>query len=169
MRRLAVVALTVLLIGGLSCGEGTAPVSVPVQQPDPLIFSGLTGLLHCPVTTGESAVATIGPEGGTLTLGAHSLRIPAGALRSAVTISAEVPAGTVLSIVLQPEGLQFQTPARLTLSYAACGVLRAVLPKRIAYTTDDLVILSFISSWDNLLARRVTGSLDHFSTYAVAW
>jgi hypothetical protein len=163
------VALTLLWIGGLSCGESTAPITIPARQPDPLIFSGLTGLLSCPVTTGESAVATIGPEGGTLTVGAHVLRIPAGALTSAVTISAAVPAGNVVSIVLQPEGLQFQTPAQLTLSYAECGVLHAALPKRIAYTTDELVILSFISSWDNLLARRVTGSLDHFSTYAVAW
>ena len=169
MRRVFIVALACLWLVGLSCRESVAPISVPVQQPDPLIFSGITGLLSCPVATTESAVATIGPEGGTLTVGPHSLRIPAGALESDVTISAEAPAGSVVSIVLQPEGLQFETPALLTLSYAECGALRALLLKRIAYTDDALTILSFIPSWDNLLARRVTGRLDHFSTYAVAW
>jgi len=104
-----------------------------------------------------------------MTVGPHSLLVPPGALAAPVTITARVPADTVVSIVLGPEGLEFQHPAFLTLSYAGCGVLRTWLPKRIAYTSDDLVILEYLWSWDNLWAQRVTGRLDHFSTYAVAW
>jgi hypothetical protein len=39
----------------------------------------------------------------------------------------------------------------------------------VAFTGPDLVILDYLRSWDNVLAKSVTGRLDHFSTYAVAW
>jgi hypothetical protein len=171
-RRLFAVALGCLWVGVLSCSESTSPNAPPVQQPesaDILGLGGLSGLLSCSVTTTESAVATIGSEGGTLTVGAHSLRVPPGALTSTVTISAQAPAGSVVRVALQPEGLQFEQPAVLTLSYAGCGLLWNFLPKRIAYTTDALAILSYLLSWDNLWARRVSGRIDHFSTYAIAW
>jgi hypothetical protein len=86
-------------------------------------------------------------------------------------ISAEAPVGTVNSVRLFPEGLKFAAgkPAQLTLSYGNCPLLGQVLPKRIAYTTDLLQILSYVLSVDDLLHKRVTGSLEHFSRYAVAW
>ncbi len=88
-----------------------------------------------------------------------------------MVITAEAPVGTVNSVQLQPEGLQFAQgrPARLTLSYANCPLLGRLLPKRIAYTTDLLEILSYVLSVDDLLNKRVTGALEHFSRYAVAW
>jgi hypothetical protein len=55
------------------------------------------------------------------------------------------------------------------MSYANCGRVTWLLPKRIAYTTDALLILELLASLDNPLARRVSADLDHFSTYAVAW
>jgi hypothetical protein len=41
--------------------------------------------------------------------------------------------------------------------------------KRVAYTTERLEILSYLLSRDNLLLMRVSGELEHFSRYAVAW
>jgi hypothetical protein len=99
------------------------------------------------------------------------LVIPAGALDHPVRIIGEAPVGNVVSVRFQPQGLQFDsnhTP-KLTLDYKACGIVRNLLPKRVAYTDDKLNILSFLLSSDNLLTQRVTGDVHHFSRYAVAW
>jgi hypothetical protein len=130
-----------------------------------------SGLLACDPLPYASGQQTIGPAGGTLVIGPHTLTVPAGALSAPVLISGEAPVGTVNSVQLRPEGLQFAQghPAKLTLSYANCPLLGSLLPKRIAYTTDLLQILSYVLSVDDLVHRRITGSLEHFSRYAVAW
>ncbi len=43
------------------------------------------------------------------------------------------------------------------------------LPKQIVYTTDLLVILETLQSVDNPPSQTVTGQLQHFSDYAIAW
>lgn len=128
-----------------------------------------TGLLSCSPLPYDSVSRTIGPDGGWLQAGPHSLYVPAGALDHDVTITAVVPSARVNVIRFQPEGLQFDRSAALTMSYANCNLLGKLLPKRIAYTTDDLRILSYLLSLDLLSLRKVTGKLDHFSSYAVAW
>ncbi len=130
-----------------------------------------SGLLACDPLPSASASATIGPDGGVLLVGPHKLTVPAGALAVPVVISGQAPVGTVNSVQLQPEGLQFAAgkPAKLTLSYANCPLLGSLLPKRVAYTTDLLAILSYLPSLDDLLGRTVTANLAHFSRYAVAW
>jgi len=55
------------------------------------------------------------------------------------------------------------------MSYANCNLLGTLLPKRIAYTDDALNILSYLLSLDNLFAKKVTGKVNHFSNYAIAW
>jgi hypothetical protein len=127
-------------------------------------------LLQCNPLPADSASETIGPEGGTLQVGVHSLSVPPGALETPVTISAVAPTGPVNSVQFEPSGLTFSQPATLTMSYANCGLLWSLIPKRIAYTTDDLLqILSYLVSVDHWRSQRVTGQVDHFSTYAVAW
>ena len=79
-----------------------------------------------------------------------------------------VAPGTVNAVQFEPAGLQFQQTAYLTLSYANCNLLGSLAPKRIAYTTDALV-LEYLLSADNLFAGHVTGELQHFSEYAIAW
>ena len=171
-----------LLVGALGLASCTATGDGPTgvgDSPSALLGSG-GGLLGTPIGSGllacdplpyASASDTIGPEGGTLVVGPHRLTIPAGALSAPVLITAEAPVGTVNSVQLQPEGLQFAAgkPAKLTLSYANCPLLGSLLPKRIAYTTNLLDILSYVPSLDDLLGRKVTGTLEHFSRYAVAW
>ena len=81
-----------------------------------------------------------------------------------------VPTGLGVNAVhFQPAGLQFRAPAALTMSYANCSLLGKLLPKRIAYTTDNLSILSYLLSLDNLFSKYVTGKLNHFSSYVIAW
>jgi len=157
----------------LGCGD-RSPLGVPSQAPTPhdaLIGNPLapTGLLACQPLLYDSTTQTIGPEGGTIQIGAHSLVIPAGALASPTTITAVVASGPVNAVRFQPEGLQFEQTAYLTMSYANCDVLGSLAPKRIAYTTDALGILEYLLSADDLFAQRVTGELHHFSEYAIAW
>jgi len=177
--------LSALILAGAlslaSCATGDdGPAGMPADAaPSPLLGSGDgllgttlgSGLLACDPLPYASASKTIGPEGGTLAIGPHLLTVPAGALAAPVTITGDAPVGTVNSVRLYPEGLRFATgtPARLTLSYSNCPLLGRLLPKRIAYTTDLLEILSYVLSTDDLMGKKVTGSLEHFSRYAVAW
>jgi hypothetical protein len=55
------------------------------------------------------------------------------------------------------------------MSYANCNLLGLLLPKQVAYVGDNLSILSYLLSFDNLFASQVTGKVNHFSIYAVAW
>ncbi len=116
-----------------------------------------------------TATQTVGPAGGVIRIGPHALSIPAGALDAPVTITATAPSDKVNRVQFQPEGLVFRRSAALTMSYANCSLLGKILPKRIAYTTDALAILSYVVSLDNLFAKNVTGKLNHFSNYAIAW
>ena len=127
------------------------------------------GLLKCSPLPPATSTATIGPWGGSLTVGPHTLVVPPGALSQNVTITAALSADTINAITFQPEGLQFAKPAYLTMSYANCNLLGSLLPKHIAYTNDNYVILELLASIDNLFTRKVTGQVHHFSHYAMAW
>ncbi len=184
MKRTQFVA-ALLLVSALSlvnCSSGDdGPSGLMPEQPASAVLGspggGLfgtgigSGLLACDPLPYARTEQTVGPSGGTLTVGPHTLTIPAGALAAPVLIAAEAPVGTVNSVRLSPDGLTFTAgkPATLTLSYANCPLVGQLLPKRIAYTTDLLSILSYVLSVDDLIAKQVTGTLAHFSRYAVAW
>jgi hypothetical protein len=124
-------------------------------------------LLTCSPQPYAQTKAVVGPAGGTIVVGAHRLTIPAGALSSPVTITAEQIRGAVNSVRLQPAGLKFAKAATLTLSYSNC--LLPPLTKRVVYTDEQLRILELIPSLDLRLSRSVNGSILHFSRYAVAY
>ncbi len=180
--------LSALLFGAIfltvSCGEPslTKPVAQPNAQAtnaSPDLLGGLLqpvdglakklGLLSCRPLPTVYAKQTIGPLGGVIDIGPHSLVVPPGALSHSVTITAVAPSGNVNAVHFEPEGLQFNNPAYLTISYANCNVLGVILPKHIAYTDDNLNILSYLISVDNILAQKVTGQVNHFSEYAGSW
>jgi hypothetical protein len=168
--RLLVVAL---IVSGCS---DRALISAPETAPPPPEASliggllGATGLLQCSSLPYASATQTIGSAGGTIRVGPHTLTVPAGALLSPVVITGSLVTGRGVNAVrFQPEGLKFQRSAYLTMSYANCNLLGRLLPKRVAYVGDALNILSYLLSIDNVLATKVTGRVDHFSNYAVAW
>jgi hypothetical protein len=165
----ALLLASALVTVGCTAGEDVNGPSAP--EPSALLTKLAGGLLACEPLPHAAASQTVGPEGGVLTVGPHRLAIPAGALAAPVTITAEAPVGTVNSVKLGPEGLQFAPgkPASLTLSYANCPLQARLLPKRIAYTDDVLRILSYLLSVDDLLGQRVTARLEHFSRYVVAW
>jgi len=168
-------ALAAALVAA-SCGRDgpTAPLSARPTATAPAsdllgTTVGLLGkLLTCSPLPYASDSALIGPAGGALHLGVHTLVIPPGALYRPVMIRGEAPSDTVNSVRLYPEGLQFARPAALTMSYANCGLVTWLLP-RIAYTTDGLRLLYYIPTLGDLFTKRVTGQVSHFSRYAIAW
>jgi hypothetical protein len=127
----------------------------------------LTGLLTCEEQRYDVTYQTIGPSGGIIKVGQHSLGIPKGALKKNVRIKAEQMRGPTNSVRFSPEGLQFEKPATLVLSYKNCQDVKT--PKAVVYTTEQLEILEVFRSWDLLKQRTVTAPIDHFSRYAVAY
>jgi hypothetical protein len=175
-------ALTLgLLVFVLSCtADRPSPMGVattPAPNADLVgdLLGGTTsllqtvGLLKCNPMPTYTATKTIGSAGGVISVGPHALVIPQGALRTPTTITATAPSGRVNRVQFEPEGLEFERSATLSMSYANCNLLGKILPKRIAYVDDDLNILYYLLSLDILQLRRVQGRVDHFSSYAVAW
>ncbi len=168
------IALTVLLA---SLAAGSCRDAAPLRprperggQPGSPVASLAPGvsLLSCSPLPYDSVTDTIGPAGGTMQIGPHTLAVPAGALAAPTAITAVAPSDTISLVEFQPQGLQFQVAASLTMSYANCNLLGQLLPKQIAYVNDSLQILDLLGSVD-LLQGTVTARLQHFSGYAVAW
>jgi len=173
MKARRLIAPVLLLVAALACTDRT-PTSVPAAPaPEASLIGALlgpTGLLKCSSLPYASSTQTIGPLGGTISAGPHTLVVPPGALTAPTTITMTVPTGLgVNAVKFQPEGLRFLTPAALTMSYANCSLLGKLLPTRIAYTDAHLNIISYLLSLDNLLSKYVTGKVNHFSDYVIAW
>jgi hypothetical protein len=175
-------ALIAVSLAVTSCSEGspTAPeATAPVAQEQPFTDAELLGLLQptlskvglmtCSPLQAAYASARIGPNGGALRVGPHTLVVPAGALDRTVTITAYAPRSQYNRVEFTPHGLEFDRPAYLTMSYANCDLLARLVPKRIAYVNDRLTILYLLESVDNIFTKKVTGRVDHFSEYAIAW
>ena len=192
-RRFSTLALAFALVAGLSCttSDSTAPLAPTSEQDNPSFgligdltggltetVDGLTGtlvgtlgkvtdLLLCSPQPYAITKQTIGPSGGALKVGTHSLVIPKGALSEKVVITAEQIRGSTNSIRFSPEGLRFQQPAVLTMNYQNCALV--LLQKKIVYATEKLKILEVLTSLDLFKSKTVTAPIDHFSRYAVAY
>jgi hypothetical protein len=180
--RLSVAAL---LLGAslvaVSCGDNSpiAPQSAPsVVQHGLLgnVFSAVgrtasaLDLVSCSPLPAQSVTRVIGPRGGTITVGPHTLTVPARALARDVAITATVVPESVNRVHFEPAGLRFSNAATLEMSYRHCNTLGRLLPKRIAYVSGDLrVLFSYLGSIDNLRESEVSADLDHFSDYVLAW
>lgn len=169
-RRMTVFVLGLVLVAGVSCASDDAlGPSEPKQSLLPSASSSGAEnlrLLSCSAQPHVAVTEVVGPIGGTIVVGSHKLVIPAGALTRNHTIRAEQVTGRVNSVRFAPEGLKFEGPAKLTLSYANCSPL---LLKRVVYTDELLRVLELIPSIDNSRTKAVTGDIRHFSRYAVAW
>jgi hypothetical protein len=112
--------------------------------------------------------ATIGPLGGVINFGPHTLLIPPGALLEQTTITATAPADGHLTAVLQPEGLHFLVPATLTLGYGQCDP-QPSNTLSIVYLNGPLgQILQWLPSILHLNSHTVSALIGHFSVYAGA-
>lgn len=180
VRLLFAFLVTGLLLVSGSCSPDNSPTgvtaaadaAVPIEATSHGLLGGILrplGLVKCEPLPEASATRTIGPDGGLIRVGPHTLWIPPGALNRNVTITARAPSEDVNSVQFSPSGLEFDRSAWLTMSYANCNLLGRLLPKRIAYTNNLLDILYYLLSIDNIWTKQVTGKVDHFSRYAISW
>jgi hypothetical protein len=112
----------------------------------------------------------IGPDGGDINFGEHTLRIPAGALSAATVITAEAPTSLRVTSVFSPHGTQFNAghSPTLELSYKHCrGPLHRAA--RIAYVGANGTILEWPPSEDHPELGLVRALIAHFSNYIVAY
>lgn len=109
-------------------------------------------------------VEVVGPEGGQLQVGPHTVRIPRGALTQHYVITAELPVSEAVSVRLSPHGLRFVQMPVLTLSHAHCDG-SADANRRIAYTDEFLRVMEYPRSEDR---RRSTSAwLESTARYAL--
>jgi hypothetical protein len=125
-------------------------------------------LFRCQPRPYEGDAAIVGPEGGTLEVGEHRLVIPRGALTREELIVAEAPTSSLVDVEFAPEGLTFERPAELTLSYKGCDVPPDI-DLRLAYVGFGHRILELPPSEDRKELFQVVGEIGHFSQYAVAY
>jgi len=177
LRRLT--ALTAaLVVATAACNDATAPTgptpsaSTPALDGRSTSTASLKTLLQAFVTCGaqtyRKTVQTVGPSGGVILAGKHSLWIPAGALSAPVTITMEQMADSVVNVRFSPDGLTFNAANQptLALNVIGCKVPAGVTPS-IAYVTDSLAVISVLpSTWD-ATKWVVSAKLPHFSRYAV--
>jgi len=127
-------------------------------------------LVSCSNSSTISVSHTFDKSGGTMRIGAHTFTVPAGALSTPTTITATALKGSTNHIDFQPEGLRFAKSTSLSISYANCSLTSGLLPKHIAYTSDDLKqIFEMLDGVVNTSNRTVTSKVDHFSDYVLAW
>jgi hypothetical protein len=126
-------------------------------------------LFSCDTPDFGSVSKSIGPAGGVIAVGPHSLAVPRGALSNTVTITATARAGKHVRVDFEPHGLRFTYRATLKLSYAHCD-RRPFLPSvvYVAGADDTLQILELVPSLLELSSDRVTARIRHFSGYAIA-
>ena len=171
LKRFVALLSLALVVASCSDSSPTSPAA-RVNPPEADLLGGLLGklgLLSCRPLPAASASQTIGRSGGTMHIGPHTFTVPAGALSHNVTITAYAPSDKYNRVEFGPSGLQFNKSASLSMSYANCSLLGDLLPKHIAYVDQHLSILYLLQSVDNLLTQKVTGKVDHFSDYALAW
>lgn len=170
--RIRALALVSAVLFAAACADPVsqpAPPSADLQVGEEGLKLGDLSLLSCSQLPYDSVTTIIGPAGGALNVGPHRLLVPAGSLAQPVAITATIVTGPTNRVHFEPEGLKFGAPASVTISYANCGLLGSLLPKHVAYVDVNLSILELLRTTDNLLARKVTGRIKHFSDYAVAW
>jgi hypothetical protein len=195
LRRFSLLGLALLLLGGVSCTstdsapEALGPSTEQQQSPNFGLIGDLTGgltdltsdltgtvvgtlgnvtdLLTCSPQPYAVTSQSIGPNGGVIRVGTHTLLIPGNAVSETVLITAEQVQGSTNSVRFSPEGLQFRKPAVLTMSYENCALV--LLQKKIVFTDENLKIFEVLRSFDLFRQKTVTAPIDHFSRYAMAY
>lgn len=156
--------LCTLLLG---CAQDvTAPgnLEFAVSRTKPVAFT------QCRPTPYAGSSAWIGPKGGRIRAGGHTLFVPAGALKTNTLITMESPAGSINRVSLGPEGLVFDPryPAHLVMSYDNCAVTQTDPRQQIVHVDEYLTILEMTPSVTDPVALTVDGLLFHFSDYALS-
>jgi hypothetical protein len=126
-----------------------------------------SSLITCEPLPYDADTRIIGPEGGTLNIGPHRLKIPPGALTKPTVITGELPVSVNVSVKLSPSGLRFSAASQLKLSYKHCSD-RSEYIHSVVFVNDEGEITEWPISFDYSSYEEVFGAIWHFSKYAVA-
>jgi hypothetical protein len=177
MARLAVAGVAAVVLAG--CSE-TPREALPVEPETPVEPAAIAWtdmrpgkLMVCPVAQEASVRARITPQGGTISLGGHSVYFPPGAVREPVEVKLTVPASKYVEVDIQVNGQEHYRLARpvlATLSYARCGATAWRNRPLSVWHVDGHTRrpLERMASLDDRASRSVTFVTNHFSGYALA-
>jgi hypothetical protein len=160
-------ALVACGVDSLPTGPSSVSTADGIPAPDSSATASTAPLYKCETPDLGSVTKVIGPAGGELDLGPHSLTIPGDALQEDVAITATIKAGQYVRIDLQPHGLQFAKAVSLTLNYEHCGT-RPPKARYVAYVDDLGNVLELLDVNSHRSGRDVETRLKHFSGYAIA-
>ena len=125
-------------------------------------------VLRCEPQQRATASKVIGPKGGSINFGPHSLVVPAGALDTNTTITATAPSNPAVNVEFAPHGLQFRRPVEMVIDYKQC-----IVPE-----TDELGVTYVLNGWyavekmpsmDVRKDKKISALTDHFSGFIVPW
>lgn len=174
----AVIALGVVL---LVWGCDSAEMMEPELSPSPVVVTSTSGRRFVVAVErnkrAESVSAQIGPQGGVLTLGRHSLYVSPGAVSETTRFTIARDAENALRVKLTA-GLQsendvgakgFDAPVYLLLSYAEVEAApRDRSSIKVVYFRPDGLVEE-IETDVQVLGRYAGAELSHFSLFGLAW
>jgi hypothetical protein len=162
-------AATALLLANCSSDAPTAALTPPAYS---LARVGTPhDLLSCPGgADGDVSRATIGPEGGRLSLDGFVMDVPAGAVLDTTTFVMRVPEAKVLKVKIRARDEKhfvFAKPVTITLNYSRCSSVPTSLT---AWYIDESTNeeLERMPGANNAAAHTFTLQTGHLSGYALA-
>jgi hypothetical protein len=163
----AVTSLAAILILAAGCSEPgptAARLEPTVVSASRSVIGTQARVVHATYSAGTySAVVT--PSGGTLDFGIGSISFPAGAVQSAVRISATVD-GQTLAVNFEPHGTMFAAGHEPTLRLELTGAVEDTSGTEIQYLSDSGLILERLPTAVDNLNGSISTQIQHFSPYA---
>lgn len=165
--------LTIVVAGMLlatSCGEQRATAPSPAAG---LNRDASPSLLECPTNQTTSTSGVVGLLGGSVSLGATGITLPAGALTLPTLLQVTIPASNYMEIDVSAVGFQtflFQQPVTITIDYSRCNRNDVDQKTLHVYHIDPLTkqLLEDMGGVDDKLSHQITFSTGHLSGYAIA-
>jgi hypothetical protein len=116
----------------------------------------------------------ISSDGGSLSLGGTSVRIPTGALLGPTTVELTIPAGQYLEVDLtvnNGQHITFLQPVVVTIDYSRCNRADTLLKLLSVWNIDPTTkaLLQSMGGVDNKLTQSITFVTPHFSGFAIAY
>lgn len=126
--------------------------------------------IACNTPFSRRTAAVVGPEGGTLTLGDVSVRLPPGAVDAPQHFTLEIAPGRVLAVRVHATGhdhFQFRRPISITVGYERCGAVRGALT---AWHVDGErgTLLEHMGGVTDPATRTHSFATPHLSVYVLA-
>lgn len=167
--------LPLLAALALAAGCTDAPTTVRPAEPAAILFGeARPNMLECPTNTTLATTGLVGTLGGLLSLGQNAVSFPSGAVSTPTLFALTVPASRYMKVDVSAVGLGhflFDAPVTVTIDYSRCPVSRTEGRRLSVWYVTPLTHqpLENMGGVDDPVARRITFTTDHFSSYVIAY